>query len=154
MKKIYILAAAFVGSFAINAQVAPKSVAAKIDRNEIRPVSKKGQNSTKVEGQQWWANGFDNIADWTQVNGLNHQGGDWDILTAIPSGITGQQASYQWPATFGGATWNFAFINSDAAGNGVAQDAYFEFTGSIDLSGAGSAAMYLTFSEYYRHYYD
>jgi hypothetical protein len=154
MKKFYILAAAFVGSFAINAQVAPKSVAAKIDRNEIRPVSKKGQNSTKVEGQQWWANGFNTIADWTQVNGPNHQGGDWDILTAIPAGIAGQQASYQWPSTFGGASGNFAFINSDAAGTGVAQDAYFQFTGNIDLSGAGSAAMYLTFAEYYRNYYD
>jgi hypothetical protein len=138
----------------VNAQVAPKSVAAKIDRNEIRPVSKKGQNSTKVEGQQWWANGFNSIADWTQVNGLNHQGGDWDILTAIPSGITGQQAAYQWPSTFGGASGSFAFINSDAAGAGVAQDAYFQFTGTIDLSGAGSAAMYLTFAEYYRNYYD
>lgn len=154
MKKLYILAAAFVGSIAVNAQVAPKSVTAKIDRNEVRPVQKKGQNTTKVEGQQWWANGFDNIADWTQVNGPNHQGGDWDILNAIPSNITSQQASYQWPATFAGATGNFAFINSDAAGNGVAQDAYFEYTGTIDLSGAGSAAMYLTFAEYYRHYYD
>jgi hypothetical protein len=129
-------------------------IAAKIDRNEIRPVSKKGQNSTKVEGQQWWSNGFDNIADWTQVDGPNHQSGDWDILTAIPAGIAGQQASYQWPSTFGGASGNFAFINSDAAGAGVAQDAYFQFTGNIDLSGAGSAAMYLTFAEYYRNYYD
>jgi hypothetical protein len=154
MKKFYILAVALVGTFAVNAQVAPKSVAAKIDRNEVRPVSKKGQNIEKVEGQQWWANGFDQIADWSQVNGPNHVGGDWDIINAIPSNVTSQQAGYNWPATFQGASGNFAFINSDLAGNGVAQDAYFQYTGTIDLSGAGSAAMYLTFAEYYRHYYD
>ena len=154
MKKFYILAVALVGTFAVNAQVAPKSVAAKIDRNEVRPVSKKGQNIEKVEGQQWWANGFDQIADWSQVTGPNHVGGDWDIINAIPSNITSQQAGYNWPATFQGASGNFAFINSDAAGNGIAQDAYFQYTGTIDLSGAGSAAMYLTFAEYYRHYYD
>jgi len=154
MKKFYILAVALVGTFAVNAQVAPKSVAAKIDRNEVRPVSKKGQNIEKVEGQQWWANGFDQIADWSQVNGPNHVSGDWDIINAIPSNITSQQAGYNWPATFQGASGNFAFINSDAAGNGIAQDAYFQYTGTIDLSGAGSAAMYLTFAEYYRHYYD
>lgn len=154
MKKFYILAVALVGTFAVNAQGAPKSVAAKNYRNEVRPVSKKGQNIEKVEGQQWWANGFNQIADWTQVNGPNHQAGDWDILTAIPSGITNQQGNYQWPATFQGASGNFAFINSDAAGAGVVQDAYFEYAGSIDLSGAGSAAMYLTFAEYYRNYYD
>ena len=154
MKKFYILAAALVGTFAVNAQVAPKSVAAKIDKNEVRPVNKKGQNIEKVEGQQWWANGFDNIADWTQVNGPNHVGGDWDIINAIPTNITSQQAGYQWPATFQGSAGNFAFINSDNAGNGVAQDAYFQYAQTIDLSGAGSAAMYLTFAEYYRHYYD
>jgi hypothetical protein len=152
MKKLYILAGAFIGTFAVQAQV--NSVSIKHDRGDIRPVTKKVQNAPKVEGQQWWQNGFDVTADWLHVDGANHVNGDWEILSAIPSNITGQQASYQWPATFQGSSGNFAFINSDNAGNGVAQDAYFEYQSNIDLSGAGSAAMYLTFAEYYRHYYD
>ncbi len=154
MKKLYILTGAVLSGLSLNAQVLMNSIPAKHDRNEVRPAAKPAYNADKAEGQVWWTNGFDNLADWLHVDGPNHQNGDWEILSAIPSNITSQQAGYQWPATFGGATGNFAFINSDNAGNGVAQDAYFEYQQTIDLSGAGSAAMYLTFSEYYRHYYD
>lgn len=154
MKKLYILTGAVLSGLSLNAQVLMNSIPAKHDRNEVRPAAKPAYNADKAEGQVWWTNGFDNLADWLHVDGPNHQNGDWEILTAIPSGIAAQQAAYQWPATFGGATGNFAFINSDNAGAGVAQDAYFEYQQTIDLSAAGSAAMYLTFSEYYRHYYD
>jgi len=154
MKKLYILTGAVLSGLSLNAQVLMNSIPAKHERNEVRPATKPAYNADKAEGQVWWTNGFDVLADWLHVDGANHQNGDWEILTAIPSNITQQQAGYQWPATFGGATGNFAFINSDNAGNGVAQDAYFEYQQTIDLSGAGSAAMYLTFSEYYRHYYD
>jgi len=132
MKKLYILTGALLGTFVLNAQVTTNKVSARNERNEVRPVNKKVVNQQKVEGQQWWQNGFDVLADWAHVDGLNHQNGDWEILSAIPTNITSQQAGYQWPATFGGASGNFAFINS----------------------GAGSAAMYLVFAEYYRHYYD
>ena len=155
MKKIYLLAGALVGGFALNAQVAiTQSVAAQNDRNDVRPVTKKVQSTQKVEGQEWWANGFDQLSDWNQTTGTGHQSGDWAIVNALPSNITSQQAGYQWPAAFSNSSGNFALINSDAAGDGQSQDAYFEFTGNIDLSGAGNAPMYLTFSEYYRHYYD
>lgn len=155
MKKFYLLAGALIGGLALNAQInTNNSVAAKNERNEVRPAAKKVQNTQKAEGQQWWANGFDTPSQWTQTTGTGHTAGDWAIVNAIPSTITAQQASYQWPATFSGATGNFAFIDSDAAGGSASQDAYFEFNTTIDLSGAGSAAMYLTFAEYYRHYYD
>jgi hypothetical protein len=154
MKKLYILTGAVLSGLSLNAQVLMNSIPAKHDRNEVRPAIKPAYNADKAEGQVWWTNGFDVLADWLHVDGANHQNGDWEILTAIPSGIAAQQAGYQWPATFGGASGNFAFINSDNAGAGVAQDAYFEYQQTIDLSGAGAAAMYLTFSEYYRHYYD
>jgi hypothetical protein len=155
MKKIYLLAGALVGGFALNAQVAKtQSVAAQNDRNDVRPVTKKVQSTQKVEGQEWWANGFDQLSDWNQTTGVGHVSGDWAIVNSLPSNITSQQAGYQWPAAFSNASGNFALINSDAAGDGQSQDAYFEFTGNIDLSGAGNAPMYLTFAEYYRHYYD
>jgi hypothetical protein len=121
----------------------------------VRPVTKKVQSTEKVEGQEWWANGFDQLSDWNQTTvAPGHTSGDWAIVTALPANITSQQAGYQWPAAFSNSSGNFALINSDAAGDGESQDAYFEFTGTIDLSGAGNAPMYLTFAEYYRHYYD
>lgn len=76
----------------------------------------------------------------------------WELLTAIPASIVAQQANYQWPTSFSGSTGNFAFINSDAPGQNVVQDAYFGTVADIDLSAAGSSSLYLTFSEYYRNF--
>jgi len=155
MKKIYLIAGALIGGLSVNAQInTNNSVGAKNERNEIRTNSKKATNHAKVEGQVHWTNAFDVPAEWAQTTGAGHTAGDWAIISAIPSNITSQQAGYQWPATFSGATGNFAFINSDDAGTSATQDAYFEFQTAIDLSSAGNAAMYLTFAEYYRHYYD
>ena len=101
MKKIYLLAGALVGGFALNAQVAiTQSVAAQNDRTDVRPVTKKVQSTEKVEGQQWWANGFDQLSDWNQTTGVGHISGDWAIVNALPSNITSQQSGYQWPAAF------------------------------------------------------
>ena len=159
MKKIYLLAGALIGTLAVNAQVMSTKVSAKIDRNEIRPTAKKVGSTAKNEGDVLWTNDFSTNTDWAQTTGTGHAGntgtgGNWTILTAIPTGITGQQAAYQWPATFSGASGNFAFINSDLAGGTATQDAYFTYQTNIDLSASGNASLYLTFSEYYRNYYD
>ena len=155
MKNLYLLVGALIGGFAVNAQMQPSfSVSAKHDRNEVRPVALKAQNTVKAEGQLWWSNQFNTPAEWAHVSGTGQLGmqGVWNIINAIPSTITAQQAQYQWPATFTGASGNFAFIDSDGAGASGVQDAYFQFQGNIDLSGAGNAAMYITFAEYYRHF--
>lgn len=155
MKKFYLIVGALIGGLAVNAQISTSNSATAINnRNTVRPVSKANSNSAKVEGQLWWNNAFDIPSEWTQTTGTGHTSGDWAIITSLPANITAQQASYDWPATFSGAAGNYAFINSDDAGNTETQDAYFEYTGSIDMSAAGSAAMYLTFAEYYRHYYE
>jgi hypothetical protein len=95
-------------------------------------------------------------AEWAQTTGVGHTGGDWAIMSTIPANITSQQAGYGWPATFVGSTGNFALINSDEAGNADTQDAYYAFQNDITLAtaGAGSSALYLTFNEYYRNFYD
>lgn len=156
MKKFYLLAGTLIGGMALNAQI-QTSVSAKNERNDIRPVAMKATNSDvlKAEGDILWDNQFDVISDWAATTGTSHAGSaNWEIVTAIPAGITGQQANYQWPATFSNATGNFAFINSDGAGGTGVQDAYFEYQGDIDLSASGNASVYLKFAEYYRHYYD
>jgi hypothetical protein len=154
MKKIYLLAGALIGTLAVNAQVMPNKASVQNDRNEIRPTSKKVGSTVKAEGDVLWSNDFSTPANWAQTTGAGHTAGDWTILNAIPANITSQQAAYQWPATFSGASGNFAFINSDNAGGAATQDAYFEYQGNIDLSASGNASLYLTFAEYYRHYYD
>lgn len=155
MKKIYLIVGALIGGLAVNAQMSPtNSATATNDRNTVRPVVKTSVTNAKAEGQLWWANQFEVAAEWAQTTGPGHTAGDWSILNAIPAGIVAQQSAYQWPANFTGATANFAFMNSDDAGGAATQDAYFEYQGSIDMSAAGNAAMYLTFSEYYRNYYD
>jgi hypothetical protein len=154
MKKFYLLAGALLAGVAVNAQIITNSVSNKNDRNTVNPSVKKVQNTAKAEGDEWWANGFETPSEWAQTTGTGHTAGDWAIVNAIPSNITGQQGQYQWPVTFSGSTGNFALINSDLAGGTASQDAYFEFQGDIDLSLAGSAPMYLTFAEYYRNFYD
>lgn len=154
MKKIYLLAGALIGTLAVNAQVMTTKVSAKNDRNEIRPTTKKVGSTVKAEGDVLWSNDFSTPANWAQTTGSGHTAGDWTILNALPANITSQQAGYQWPASFSNASGNFAFINSDDAGGSATQDAYFEFQGNIDLSASGNASLYLTFAEYYRHYYD
>lgn len=159
MKKNLLLAVALIGMLAVNAQVMSTKVSAKIDRNEIRPTAKKVGSTAKNEGDVLWTNDFSTNTDWAQTTGTGHAGntgtgGNWTILTAIPTGITGQQAQYQWPATFSGASGNFAFINSDLAGGTATQNAYFTYQTNIDLSAYGNTSLYLTFSEYYRNYLD
>jgi hypothetical protein len=155
MKKIYLLAGALIGAMSVNAQmVVNNTVSAKHNRTDVGPVAKKASNAVKAEGDLFWSNGFDTPSEWIQTTGVGHTSGDWAVINAIPSSITAQQAGYGWPATFSGATGNFAFIDSDGAGGSATQDAYFEFNANIDLTGAGSNSLYLTFAEYYRHYYD
>jgi len=154
MKKIYLLAGALVGTLAVNAQVMPNKASVLNDRNEIRPTTKKVGSTVKAEGDVLWSNDFSTPANWAQTTGSGHTAGDWTVLNAIPGSITAQQAAYMWPATFSGASGNFAFIDSDGAGGSATQDAYFEYQGNIDLSASGNASLYLTFAEYYRHYYD
>jgi hypothetical protein len=159
MKKIYLLAGALIGTLAVNAQVMSTKESAKNDRNEIKPTAKKVGSTAKTEGDVLWTNDFSTTTDWAQTTGTGHlnnagTGGNWTILTAIPTGITGQQAQYQWPATFSGASGNFAFINSDLAGTTATQNAYFTYQTNIDLSAYGNTSLYLTFSEYYRNFND
>ncbi len=157
MKKIYILASAIIAtSFASFGQKNIQNVvSAKASRNDVGYTAKPAANDAeKVEGQLYWDDQFDTPANWVMSAGAGHTVGDWTVVSAIPASIASQQAAYGWPATFSGATGNFAFIDSDAAGNSGVQRAYFTFNQAIDLSAAGNAAILLKFAEYYRHFYD
>jgi hypothetical protein len=156
MKKVYLSFALFASLSAVAQKMPAKKEAFSPERSFVTKA-KNNQNNLKAEGDVLWSSGFETTGEWTQTlgTGQSTNTGDnpgWEILTAIPAGITAQQANYQWPATFSGATGNFAFINSDGAGDGDTQDAYYETVANIDLSAAGTTALYLTFSEYYRNF--
>ncbi len=156
MKKIYLSLALFTSLSAVAQKMPAKKEVFNHDRSFVTKA-KNNQNTLKAEGDVLWSSGFETAGEWTQTLGTGHSTNTgsnpgWEILTAIPTGITSQQAGYQWPANFSGATGNFAFINSDGAGANGTQDAYYKIAANIDLSAAGSAALYLTFAEYYRNY--
>ncbi len=160
MKKIY-LSVALATAFGAFAQKATNvKYGAPFDRSFVREVAKGQNNVQKAEGDVLWSNDFETEADWTVTNGPGHSSNangsnpGWQIISAIPSTITSQQAQYGWPATFSGSTGKFAFIDSDAAGGTGTQDSYIEINTPIDLSAAGSAVLYLQFSEYYRNFLD
>ncbi len=157
MKKIYLSLALIASLSAVAQKMPAKKEGFSPERTFVSKAKKTNQDILKAEGDTLWMNGFETSGEWIQTLGTGQSTNTgsnpgWEILTAIPAGITAQQAGYQWPATFSGATGNFAFINSDGAGANGTQDAYFETAANIDLSAAGSAALYLTFSEYYRNY--
>lgn len=157
MKKIYLSLALIASLSAVAQKMPAKKEGFSPERTFVSKAKKTNQDILKAEGDTLWMNGFETSGEWIQTLGTGQSTNTgsnpgWEILTAIPAGITAQQAGYQWPATFSGATGNFAFINSDGAGATGTQDAYFETAANIDLSAAGSSALYLTFSEYYRNY--
>jgi hypothetical protein len=158
MKKVYLSFALFASLSAVAQKMPAKKEAFSPERSFVTKA-KNNQNNLKAEGDVLWSSGFETTGEWAQTlgTGQSTNTGDnpgWEILTAIPAGITAQQAAYQWPATFSGSTGNFAFINSDGAGDGDTQDAYYGTVANIDLSAAGTTALYLTFSEYYRNFLD
>ncbi|MBU3660516.1 MAG: T9SS type A sorting domain-containing protein [Flavobacteriales bacterium] len=157
MKKIYLSLALFASLSAVAQKMPAKKESFSHDRTFVTKAKISNQDVLKAEGDTLWMSGFETAGEWVQTLGSGQSTNTgsnpgWELLTALPSNVTAQQASYQWPATFSGATGNFAFINSDAAGASGTQDAYFETAADIDLSAAGSAALYLTFSEYYRNF--
>jgi hypothetical protein len=157
MKKIYVSLALLTSLNAVAQKMPAKKEAFSPERSFVSKAKKTNQDILKAEGDTLWMSGFETSGEWAQTLGTGQStntGGNpgWQILTAIPAGIASQQAGYGWPATFSGATGNFAFINSDGAGETGTQDAYYETVANIDLSAAGTTALYLTFSEYYRNF--
>jgi hypothetical protein len=160
MKKVYLLAGALVTGFAATAQFT-QAIPAKNSR-EVSFTKKKANPvaTAKAEGDTLWFNDFSTPSDWTISNlgsGATppHTAGDWAIVNAMPASLVDQVPSYNFPAAMNSTSGgNFALINSDAAGSTATQNALITTSTGIDLSGAGNAALYLRFTEIYRHYYD
>lgn len=154
MKKIYLLTGAIIASTSLFAQRlanTPMVAAAK----STNSVSLKGNKIVpmKAEGDLVWSNNFGTATDWVHVSGPNQTPGSvgqWQILNAVPATLVAQGFNSTIQSASGPS---FGFIDSDGAGAGKVQDAYLEYTGTIDLSAlAPGTPLYLEFTEYYRHY--
>ena len=135
MKRIIL--AIVVVAFAISgfAQKLPQATE-KMKIKEVIPYKTNQIHLTKAIGDTIWYNDFSNASDWT----MTHTGGngDWVIQnTDDPS------AGYN-TGTIHSTTWQngYAMYDADANGDdGTGEDAYIEYTGTLDLSTYQSVAI-------------
>ncbi len=154
MKKIYLLAGVLVGTSSLFAQRLGNIPMVSASKNTYAVANKaQAVHQQKAEGDIVWSNDFGTSADWLHVSGVNQTAGalgKWQIVNAISSSLTAQGFNSTIQSVSGPS---FALIDSDAAGSAAVQDAYLEYTGTINLSTLASGTpLYLEFTEYYRHY--
>lgn len=154
MKKIYLLAGVLVGTSSLFAQRLGNIPMVSASKNTYAVANKAhATHQQKAEGDIVWSNDFGTSADWLHVSGVNQTAGalgKWQIVNAISTSLTAQGFNSTIQSASGPS---FALIDSDAAGSAAVQDAYLEYTGTINLSTLASGTpLYLEFTEYYRHY--
>jgi hypothetical protein len=143
MKKIYLSALSLAVATGLSAQVTTTQVAPKSSTFE----SNKNDNNIAVGFQKatLWSNDVSVAADWAFTN-TSAPAQDWYIETdpaAVPS---------DGPVAMASASNGFLMIDSDAAGQTATQDAYAEYTGTLDFT--GETALTLEFGQHYRTYLD
>ena len=122
MKKIYLSLALMVAANSFSQKVISNTQSFKADRTFISKATKTPVGIEKAQGDTLWFDGFTNATNWTQTFGTGHSSNStgsnpgWVVVNSLPANVTGQQAAYQWPATFSAANGSFALINSDEAG--------------------------------------
>lgn len=155
MKKVYLLAGLLIGTGSLFAQRIANNPTVSASKNTFSVPTKKAHAAPtmKDEGDVVWQNDFGTAADWVHVSGPNQTAGaagQWHIVSAVPATLVSQGFNSTIQSVSGPT---FGFIDSDGAGAGKVQDAYLEYTGTIDLSAlAAGTPLYLEFTEYYRHY--
>ncbi len=154
MKKIYLLAGVLVGTSSLFAQRLGNIPMVSASKNTYAVANKAhAAHQTKAEGDIVWSNNFGTATDWQHVSGPNQTpgtAGQWAIVSALPSTLTAQNFNATIQSVSGPT---FGLIDSDGAGAGKVQDAYFEYTGTINLSTlTAGTPLYLEFTEYYRNY--
>jgi hypothetical protein len=154
MKKIYLLAGVLVGTSSLFAQRLGNIPMVSASKNTYAVANKaQAAHQQKAEGDIVWSNNFGTASDWQHVSGPNQtpgNAGQWAIVSALPSTLTAQNFNATIQSVSGPT---FGLIDSDGAGSGKVQDAYLEYTGTINLSTlTPGTPLYLEFTEYYRHY--
>lgn len=159
MKKVYSLVGVLGFAMTVTAQYAPNSIPSSKSKESFGFSKKVSAKPTaKAEGDIAWQDDFSIPSNWTIANegaggSPPHSAGDWAIVTALTPGLAGQAAGAGFPAGMNSVSGgNFALIDSDGAGPSATQNATITTANDIDLSALGNAALYLRFTEIYRHF--
>jgi hypothetical protein len=141
MKKAKIL---FVLTFAIGQMFAqiPKTTLENYS-SQINSYNSTVNNRATAAIDTIWSNDFSDTAMWNYGTGSS----EWDIDTVLSSSLVSQGFDASLNSVSKG---NFAFIDSDGAGNTATQDASIEYVGSINCSSYPSVR--LLFQTYLRQY--
>jgi len=143
MKKIYLSALSLAVAVGASAQVANMQLAPKGSILESNKAT--SPYLPNFEKAILWTNDVSVAADWTFSN-TSSPSQDWYIETdptAVPA---------DGPAGMTTASNGFLMIDSDAAGQGATQDAYAEYSGTLDFT--GEPALTLEFEQHYRTFLD
>lgn len=162
MKKVYLGIFMILGGTYVSAQV---NKSAYLERNNtLFSAKSENSNQVKAEGDVIWSDDFSTAADWTISNAgsPSHTAGDWAIVNAMPASLTSQAGAYGFPSAMNSASGgNFALVNSDAAGAAGMQNAYLTTATGVDVAALlttagepGNKALFLQFTEIYRHFQD
>jgi len=159
MKKVYLFTSVLLSGLSLNAQKIEKNVSIPQSRNTYTVAKAVKQNinpTAKAQGDVLWNDNFETPANWAFTAGTNQSvgtTGQWSVISTFPTSLSSQVGNYGFPTSFGTSGNKYAFINSDEAGAGKVQDAYFEFQNTIDLSStAPGTGLYLEFDNIYRRF--
>ena len=149
MKKLYaLIALAVVGGFSAHAQLARKTAATKnVGRQTIssKSIVTRHANNPNTTNAVIWSDGFSTPANWS-ITSEAGTSGDWVIGTTGPAGgfpiTTIASAS---------AANGFAKFDSDSI---CTHNQIGNLTSVNPIDVTGHSAVRLTFSQYYRRYYD
>lgn len=145
MKKIFTSCAVLAAGVALaQAPIKPNMAPKKVDDKVMVDAGQAGHGSGTSNRAQAFFNDFTTPGDWTLTNNSS-PAQDWEIVSALPSGLTGQGFGPTVNSTSGG---NFALINSDGAGSTASQDANLTNTTPFDCSALGSVQV--RFENYHR----
>jgi hypothetical protein len=159
MKKVYLFTSVLLSGLSLNAQKIEKNVSIPQSRNTYTVAKAVKQNinpTAKAQGDVLWNDNFETPANWAFTAGTNQSAGttgQWSVISTFPTSLSSQVGNYGFPTSFGTSGNKYAFINSDEAGGGKKQDAYFKFQNTIDLSSkAPGTGLYLEFDNIYRRF--
>lgn len=142
MKRISTLCAVLISGMAF-AQVSGNLQNAKHAKNYLENGSTPG-HAVMSNRAVFYTNDFSTPSDWTMTN-ASSPSYDWEIVNALPSGLTGQNFGPTFNSTSGG---NFALVNSDGEGSTATQDC--NMTNAVAINCSAQPTVAISFMNYHR----
>ncbi len=147
LKNYFLLTLGVVVGFGANAQIGEftqKSYSTPNQDYQEQHVNPNRSSARSVDTV--WSNDFSDSTLWNYQGGIN----EWRITSSLSQSLIGQGFDASLMSTSAG---NFAFIDSDGAGNGQTQDATIDYIGPAIDCGAYPNVQ-LVFETYFRTFQD